>query len=162
MPEASDPLPSSGVGLSPGRRRELEADCERVVLSVYRHLDEFDYARLVELFAPDGVWQREGRELKGRAQILANLEQRPRNQVVRHLITNLIVDIAPPAGARVTGYNTAYRALETAPDVVPVEIDAPLGLWVLRAELVSFRDLWLITDLRQVQQFKFAPRQPGG
>lgn len=154
----SDPAATSGVGLSLGRRRELESDCERVVLSVYRHLDDFDYARLVEHFAADGVWQREGRELTGHAQILANLEARPRNQVVRHLITNLIVDVEPPSGARASGYNTAYRALNVSPDALPAEIAAPLGLWVLQASLTSFRDVWLITDLRQVQQFTFARR----
>ena len=127
----------------------------RVLLSVFRDLDEFAYQRLVEQFAADGVWRREGRELAGRTQIRAALEQRPRNQVVRHLITNLIIDVETHSRARASGYNTAFRALDTAPADLPAPITAPLGLWVLDATLLCHDSVWLIADLRQTQQFSF-------
>jgi len=150
----SDVLP--GGSLSRGLRRELEVDCQRVLLSVFRNLDEFDYRSLIEYFALDGLWQREGRDLVGREQILAALEPRPRNQVVRHQITNLIVDLETRSTARASGYNTAYRALNVSAADLPVTIKAPLGLWVLDAKLVCYRDVWLITELRQTKQFSFA------
>ena len=151
----SDAAALPGGSLSRGLRRELETDCQRVLLSVFRNLDEFDYASLVGYFAVDGRWQREGRELVGREQILAALEPRPRNQVVRHAITNLIVDLETRSSARASGYNTAFRALDVAPADLPVPIKSPLGLWVLDAKLVCYRDVWLITELRQTKQFSF-------
>ena len=152
----SDSAALPGGGLSRGLRRELEGDCQRVLLSVFRSLDEFDYRSLVECFAVDGLWQREGRDLVGREQILAALEPRPRNQVVRHLITNLIVELETRSSARVSGYNTACRALNVSAADLPVTIKSPLGLWVLDAKLVCYRDVWLITELRQTKQFSFA------
>lgn len=142
-------------GVARGRQREIEADCQRVVLSVFRDLDAFDYARLIEHFTLDGLWEREGRELVGHEQILAGLEQRPRNQVVRHQITNLIIEAHAPSQARASGYNTAYRALGASPHDLPVAIKAPLGLWVLEASLVLCGDVWLIGGLRQARQFSF-------
>ena len=136
--------------------REIEADCGRVVLSLFRDLDAFDYRKLIERFAIDGLWQREGRELAGRGQILTALEQRPRRQVVRHLITNLVVDVQSPSRARVSGYNTAFRALDASPAELPASITAPLGLWVLDATLVLQGEDWLIAELRQAKQFSFA------
>lgn len=143
--------------LTGGLRREIEADCRRALHSVFRDLDEFAYQPLVEQFAADGRWRREGRELAGRAQIRAALEQRPRNQVVRHLITNLIIEVETPSRARASGYNTAFRALDTAPAELPAPITSPLGLWVLDATLVCHAGIWLIADLRQTPQFSFAP-----
>lgn len=155
----SEPVAPSGSQLSLGRQRELEADCQRVLLSVFRDLDEFDYQRVVGHFAEDGLWRREGLDLNGRAQILANLEQRPRKQVVRHLISNLIVEVQAQFNARASGYNTVFRAFGAAGNTgaqLPATINAPLGLWVLEAKLVCFRDVWLITELRQQQQFAFS------
>lgn len=142
--------------LAAGALREIEADCQRVVLSVFRALDDFAYRRLIEYFTADATWQREGRDLAGREQILSALEQRPRNQVVRHVITNLIVDAETPVRAHARGYNTAFRALDVPPDVLPARIPAPLGLWVLDAALVLERGAWRVADLRQARQFTFA------
>ncbi len=137
-------------------RRAIEADCARVVLSVFRDLDAFDYPRLIGHFSADAMWEREGRELTGHAQILAALGARPRNQWVCHLITNLIVDATSASGARARGYNTAYRALEVEPGMLPARIDAPLGLWALDAGLTCREGVWRIDTLRQARQFTFA------
>lgn len=145
------------AGLAAFDRRGIEADCARVIISLFRDLDAFDYPRLIGNFAPDGLWAREGRELVGHAQILAALAQRPRNQVVRHLITNLIVDATSSSEACAGAYNTAYRALDVAAESLPARIDAPLGLWVLDARLACREGVWRITALRQAQQFRFAP-----
>jgi hypothetical protein len=150
---AADALPDAA--LSPGLRRDIEADCQRVVLSAFRDLDEFAYGRLIACFTVDGIWQREGRELAGREQILSALEQRPRKQVVRHLITNLVVEVETPSRARASGYNTAFRALNASPADLPLPITSPLGMWVLDAKLACHGDAWLITELRQAKQFSF-------
>ncbi len=155
------PATGPAGALTDGLRREIEADCRRVLLSVFRDLDEFAYERLIEQFAVDGRWRREGRELAGRVQIRAALEQRARNQVVRHLISNLIIEVQTPSRARASGYNTAFRALDMAPADLPAPITAPLGLWVLDATLVCHAGVWMIADLRQTQQFSF-PTQPAG
>lgn len=148
MPEAAGPGPAD--------RRSIESDCARVILSVFRDLDAFDYARLIGHFSPDALWEREGREFFGHAQILEALGQRPRDQLVRHLITNLIVDASSSTEARASAYNTAYRALNVVPGTLPVKIDAPLGLWVLDAGLTCREGIWRIDTLRQEKQFSFA------
>ncbi len=154
MPRTADKgAPSAAL------RREIEADCQRVLLSAFRELDEFAYAQLAARFTPDGTWHREGREYAGRGQILAALEERPRTQVVRHIVTNLTVGVDSASRAVASGYNTVFRALDASAADVPIAITSPLGMWVLDATLVRSGDAWLIEDLRQTRQFSFG--EPG-
>jgi len=56
--------------------RAIEWDCAQLLIRFFNEFDAWRYREMVNLFAPDGVWHRQGRALKGPDAILAALEQR--------------------------------------------------------------------------------------
>src|SRR5882724_12776568 len=61
---------------------------------LFFNLDEQRYSQVAELFAPDGVWHRQGEQLQGRDAVRQALEQRPAGLKTRHLVSNTIVEAA--------------------------------------------------------------------
>jgi len=53
-------------------------------------IDERNYKEAAGLFAPDGIWHRQGKTLRGPNEILGALEGRPAHLLTRHLITNFV------------------------------------------------------------------------
>ena len=143
------------------RQVQIDRTCQALVLRVFRDLDEFDYAGVVSCFAPDGVWLRAAGECRGREQIRAALEQRPRNQVVCHVVTNMLIDFPSSRSATMSAYNTVYRAED--PVALPATIPAPLGVWSLEAQLIEAPEsrvdgeaqAWQIVLLKQRKLFSF-------
>ncbi len=90
---------------------QTKAACEAVVLEFFHALDTRRHEAAAALMAEDGVWQRQGRRLAGRAEILEVLNARAAERSTCHIITNLrLIDLA---GARATvGYFlTAYESV---------------------------------------------------
>ena len=92
------------------RRREIEAECVALSNAFAYHLDHKEYAALIALFAPDGVFVRTGVRLEGRQQILAAMEQRPAEQFTRHITTNFHFTHVGHDSARAVFYNQSYFA----------------------------------------------------
>ncbi len=67
--------------------------CQRLVIAAYSLMDQGRYEETAALFADDAVWVRGGKPVAGREAILASLRQRPENDLSRHLITNVLVEL---------------------------------------------------------------------
>ncbi len=87
---------------------EIEHACARTVLQLFAAMDDGRYADVAGAFTPTGVWHRAGKALRGRAAIIAAMEERPAGRLVRHVITNVIVDVSDGAHAEGRCYVTAY------------------------------------------------------
>jgi hypothetical protein len=114
-----------------------EHACERLVHSYANWLDVYDYDRFMTLWTDDAQWVIYGNEMRGLAQIRATLAGRPKDMAIRHVTTNVVIDVTGPDRAQGQCYATAYRALgclETRP--------APL---TLPRFLVDYRD-WFERD----------------
>ncbi len=133
---------------------DAEWECQRLLLRVFHLLDEFDYRGLAALFTPDGLWERQGRLCHGPDEIVAALSERSPEQRVRHVITNVMVDILGDTASAIA-YNTAYRHLGARADIGPAQIRAPLGLWISRVGYRKTPQGWRIALIRQEQQFAF-------
>jgi hypothetical protein len=66
---------------------DLSGACEAVI-RFYRAIDERDYPTLLSLFAADGVWTRQGVELRGEAQVMDAMMKRSSTLRVAHIISN--------------------------------------------------------------------------
>lgn len=88
--------------------RAIEHDCARLILDFYDAFDRSAYAEMMQMFTPNGVWNRAGKALTG-AGIVAELEQRPASQRVRHIVANVRVDAVDDAHANADFCITAYR-----------------------------------------------------
>jgi hypothetical protein len=88
--------------------------CSTLVYQFFGGLDRRDYQFVTNLMARDGVWHRQGKELRGRVAVLKALVERDSSRKTCHLVTNLHVEQATQATARVRYYMTAYETLAAA------------------------------------------------
>lgn len=90
---------------------DIRDACRRLIAEFVWHVDRNDYHALVELFAPDGVFERPGAIMVGRQAILAAMELRSRDRLTRHFCTDPIIDIVSPTAAN----GRCYVSLQSAP-----------------------------------------------
>jgi hypothetical protein len=135
--------------------RAIEWDCAQLLVRFFNHFDQWRYAEMADLFAPDGVWNRQGRALQGKAAILSVLEARSRTQTVRHVVTNIQVDVRDSATAEFVLYVTAYmHDTGTRPDVPP-KIASPYLVLVVPGLLVKLGADWKIQSMSMNREFEF-------
>ena len=139
--------------MKPDERRAVEMDVGWIVPRFFMHLDNQEFDRLADLLAPDGVWHRAGKELRGRAMLLAAMDARGATRRTRHLITNLIVDAIDADHAEAVFYSTAFVCTDAAPDVIaPMELPSSIGTY--RATFVRMPDGWRIAALKSQMTFR--------
>jgi hypothetical protein len=107
--------------------RKIEWDCSKLVNEFYCALDEKRYEDMANLFAPEGIWNRLGVDLKGPQQILSSMEMRS-DWLTAHLVTNTRVRVLLSNHAETTQYITLYRHEGWAPEHGPASVVLPLGV----------------------------------
>lgn len=91
---------------------EIEHDCIALSNAFAYHLDRREYQQLAELFAPNGVWIRHYVPLKGYAQIVKALEERPAEQFTRHMTTSFHFTEVSETQAKSVSCNMSYYSFE--------------------------------------------------
>lgn len=71
-----------------------EAACARLCVAFANHIDARRYDAWLDLFTDDGVLDRMGTRVTGRAELARFLEARPATVETRHLCTNIRVNLA--------------------------------------------------------------------
>src|SRR5262245_6467524 len=112
----------------------------------YYYLDEFRYQDLAALMREDGVWHRQGKVLKGRAQVIAALEERPRTQRIRHVITNAFLSEESDSAASLTAYLTAYKYDDGKPIQGAPTIDGPFRLLLVKKRFAKAGGKWMVAE----------------
>jgi SnoaL-like domain len=138
----------------------LTLACQQAVLRFYAALDASDYAAVAAAVAPEGVWHRQGRALRGPAEVRAALAERPAGRVTAHLVQNLVVDLADERNATARYMSLVYRhdagagAGAGAPPEGPAPLGAPLSIAAyadrLRREEAG---AWLVVERRSRRVF---------
>jgi hypothetical protein len=143
----------------PGRDaiRAIEWDCGQVLTRFFNYFDRWRYADMVELFTEDGVWHRQGKALQGRPAILAALAARSTTQRVRHVVTNVQIDVLGPDLANSLLYVTAYMHDSGAPQTEPARIRAPYLILTAPGRLARTDEGWKIAYLEMIREFEFEP-----
>lgn len=121
----------------------------------YYCLDEFRYQDLAAMMREDGVWHRQGKVLKGRAQVLAALDERPRTQRIRHVITNAFLDSEGADAASLVAYLTAYKYDDGKPVKGAPTIDGPFRLLLVNKKFTCSAGKWMIAESAGTPEFEF-------
>lgn len=125
-----------------------EQACQRVLAQAARCVDTRDFEGFASLFAPEGVLQRPGGEpIVGRAAIAAAYKGRAPGRMTRHLLTNVIIDVASPTTACALASVllwSADEASEPTPQGRPAHARQLLGTFEDRFVCVEGR--WLIEE----------------
>lgn len=93
-------------------RQDIAAECaiREVIVGYCRCVDVFDDAALVQLFTEDGEWDRPGQMLlKGRGSIGVFLKGRDRSVTIRHVISNVLIDVQTADVARALSYWSVFK-----------------------------------------------------
>lgn len=102
--------------VSAADRAAIEAACTRVIVDYCHSIDSFDDARMVQLFAQDGEWVRPGQApLCGKGQIAAYMAGRDRSITMRHMTSNIRIDVQDATHAVGRTYWTLYRQSSSTP-----------------------------------------------
>lgn len=104
------------------QERGIEWDCQKVLRQYYHYVDHHEYDDAVRLFTDDATWKVMGLDLKGREEILEALHGGLGNDTIRHVLTNVIVNVLDEENAESWSYNAIYYSREGRIE----ERDAPL------------------------------------
>ena len=105
------------------KRIEIEHLCARLVTAYCLTIDVNDYPAFMELFAPDAEWQRPAPLplLRGHAEFRQYLDSRDTSILLRHVPSNVQVDVIDADNAKGISYVTAYRCPNYKGGVAPME-----------------------------------------
>ena len=140
------------VGVDAASARAISWDCEQTVLRLFGAMDALDYEHVADAFVADGVWHRAGKALRGHDAIVAAMNERPTGRLVRHVITNVVIDVLDETRATGRCYVTAYAGPAGSE---PPAINAP---WLLLTATHVFAPTdrgWKLTESTIVRDFVF-------
>ncbi|VCU71491.1 hypothetical protein PIGHUM_03576 [Pigmentiphaga humi] len=122
----------------------LAMACMDVIHRFYRSLDAGDYETLAAQMLPDGVWERQGKVLKGRTALLEALSQRGEGVITTHLVQNLVVDRQDERTAAASMYVVVLRHEGGAAAGAPVPTPPIRAVQLVRDTLALTSDGWRI------------------
>ena len=107
---------------------EIRLAAPELLTKLFHALDSCDYDTLVACFAETGSWTRQGKTLKGQAEIRDALVARPTTLSTIHIANNILIDEVSTQSAAARFYLTAYRYNSPSPPPYPVPLPAAVGL----------------------------------
>lgn len=143
------------------QRWQIEWECQRIMRRYYYHVDHYEYSEAVKLFTKDVDWLGLGVKLEGREEILEGLHGGLGDGTIRHMLTNVVVDVIDENHAVASAYNTLY----SSPDIRYDKHDGPIpfehATQVVEQwdELNRTVDGWRISKRRGEAVFKRDPAE---
>jgi hypothetical protein len=131
----------------------IQRDIEQMIFRFFLHLDEQEYDQLSSLMASTGTWLRNKILLRGPADVREAMRSRPAGFTTRHLITNVIVDVADSDHADATYYMTVFVHSGEEKPTAAVKIDVPMHVSIYRQKVVRTPDGWRIAELSGTPTF---------
>jgi len=128
-------------------RRSIEQDSARAVTAFFSALDARDYQKQWDQMTRDGCWNRSGEALDSRETFLAAMARRPAHLTIRHMITNLLVDVADDGASAVATFNIMVHVFEGDRGDKPAPMAPPSAISAFRAQLRPVGEDWRIAHL---------------
>lgn len=90
-------------------RAAIEATCQRLSIAFANAADRHDATGLSNAFAIDGQFDRRGEVVNGRAAIAASMADWSPDMILRHVCSNLLVEVQDKDHATGITYATVWR-----------------------------------------------------
>lgn len=104
--------------------------CNQALMRFFFCLDERRYEQVVKMFSPSGQWLRQGKLHTGAAEVMAMLRNRSETQIVRHVVSNVLVESTQGSTIIAKSYVTGYVYNGKADAQLPVAIRGAHRLFV--------------------------------
>jgi hypothetical protein len=141
------------VSRSPVGDAERQA-CEDLVLSFSAYFDSNDLDNMLALFATDGVWKREDRDIAGADALREFMTSRPPSVFVRHALSNVRTTHIDENSAVVESYVVVYRHVFDGAVKLPAPLEGPEVFARYRDSLVKQSGTWKLLERKTTVEFK--------
>jgi hypothetical protein len=135
------------------RRALLTLSCNEAIVRSFAALDAGRMDEVARAFASDGVWHRQGAELRGPDGVARALAARPAGRVTAHLVQNLIVDLEDEDHARARYLALTYRHDAPAGASGPAPMGMPYSIAAYDDRLTRSGESWLVQERRSRTRF---------
>ena len=124
-----------------------ERACERVLIRLFQGLDTRDYEGVARCFTDDGLWLRQGKELRGPAEVLKALHLRTATIHVHHILGSIDVRLTGAAAAKCSAYMLVYRSDTGRPPQFPIHAAGPELVAACTADMRRVGEDWRVSRL---------------
>jgi len=129
----------------------VEWKCQKAIVAFFRCLDECNYPGLLARMHPEGVWLRQGKQLKGERQIMEAMHARSETLRVCHILTNVTVDVHSESGrASLFGYLLVFRHDDGKKHKGPAPLGGPSSINACNAEFRPIDGDWRIFRIENI------------
>jgi hypothetical protein len=129
-----------------------EFQCAAVLAKFFNCLDDRRMEELAALMAPDGVWVRQGRELRGPAMVLEAMTKRSPTVNTRHLLSNQELTASEADCVQGRFVAAVYSHDSGEPQAV-AKLELPRSIVVFEAKLGRTSEGWRIAHLSNRRVF---------
>jgi hypothetical protein len=140
--------------MTPQDVRDAEHACTHALHRFYSKIDAGDFDAVAQLMAPEGVWHRQGEQLKGPAAALAALGKRDPRIVSAHLVCNPVVDLLEPGLAELSAMVLVLRDVKQEGGPAVPLVPAPRAVLRCHDRLVRTEQGWRFVVKRSSSVFR--------
>lgn len=91
-------------------RMLIEHECRKLMLLYCQYVDHLEPEKFANVFTKDAFYNPAAHpEMNGREEILAWIQEYPRDRLARHVSTNQVIDVVDADRATGTSYAVVYR-----------------------------------------------------
>jgi hypothetical protein len=126
----------------------------RVLISHWAALDSGNYKAVAAGFAEDGVWHRQGKELKGPSMVSAAMAERPKGARTRHIVTNVLSTVKNETEIEIDFYMTVFSHNGEAGAPLPAPMLLPNSVGLSHAKFRHDGQRWKIEYLKSAPTFQ--------
>jgi hypothetical protein len=131
-----------------------ERGAERTLIGLFAALDSNQFETVATSFAGDGVWHRQGKQLKGPSMVRDAMAERNKGARTRHVVTNILTAVIGENEADINFYMTVFSHLGEADAPPPAPMNVPNTVGLSRATLRREGGQWKITELKSAATFQ--------
>jgi hypothetical protein len=135
-------------------RELIVRECSQLALAFAIHVDFGHADACANLFAEDGVFERKGKVLQGRAQILAAQRARPAGLRTRHFCQTPWITVIDESHAEGITYFANYRHESDGPLAGPAPLLGPSAVGEFHDRYVRTSEGWRIAARKAKAAFR--------
>jgi SnoaL-like domain len=136
------------------RKLTAEHGATRALIAHWAALDSGNFEAVANGIAGDGVWHRQGKELKGPAMVRAAMAERSKGARTRHVVTNMLTTLKSETEAEIDFYMTVFSHTGEADAPPPAPMNLPNTVGLSRATLRRDGSQWKIAYLKSAPTFQ--------
>ncbi|MBY3307583.1 SnoaL-like domain-containing protein [Rhizobium laguerreae] len=140
--------------MSTATHSAVAMEVEKLILEFLMGLDTGDFEAMTACMAPDGIWHRQDKILRGHAMILEALAARGSDVRTAHLITNFRLVSTDNVSAETQCYMVAYRHDGPVRADEPSPMNVPFSITLCRCRFVMLEEKWKIAEIQSQPRFR--------